>query len=41
MKEDLQVRELRADDFGKGYVQLLSKLASVGDISEDMFKGAC
>ena len=39
MADGLVTRELEAGDFHKGFLKLLSALTTVGDISEDAFKG--
>ncbi|VDM42013.1 unnamed protein product [Toxocara canis] len=38
LPEDLMIRPLRIDDYNRGYLQLLSQLTSVGDVSEEQFQ---
>ena len=38
MKASEGVRKLRADDFAKGYLALLSQLSVVGDVSKERFE---
>lgn len=38
LPDDLHIRPLRITDYHNGYLELLSQLTSVGDVSEELFK---